>query len=57
MAERMAENAHDSWALKKKRELESLGQSSINSHRQNVLRSVAGTDADTQGRYREVFTV
>ena len=27
MAERMAENAHDSWALKKKRELESLGQS------------------------------
>jgi len=25
MAERMAENAHDSWAQKKKLELESLG--------------------------------
>jgi len=25
MAERMAENAHDSWAKKKKLELESLG--------------------------------
>jgi len=26
MAERMAENAHDSWARKKKLELESLGR-------------------------------
>jgi len=26
MAERMAENAHDGWASKKKLELESLGQ-------------------------------
>ena len=39
MAERMAENAHDSWAKKKKLELESLGQLLILKHLITGIRS------------------